>query len=90
MIENGSIEWGIAVMFVPKGSPTEKFRAIQNFKRVNQLIEKDKYPLRHIELILLNLKGKRFKCDLDMRGGFNQIRRALANRHIMAMILPFG
>ena len=25
-----------------------------------------------------------------MRGGFNQIRNALASRHIMAMILPFG
>ena len=38
----------------------------------------------------MNLREKRFLCVLDMRGGFNQIRRTDATKHIMAMILPFG
>ena len=71
LITKGSSDWGTAVMCVPKDSPTEKFRAVQNFKKVNQLTIKDKYPLRIIDHILIKIKGKKFFCVMDMREGFN-------------------
>lgn len=46
LIVKGSSEWGTAVMTVPKDSVVEPYRAVQNFKRVNNLTKKDNYPLR--------------------------------------------
>ena len=51
---------------------------------------KDKYPLRLIEHIYLCVKGKNWFCMVDIRGGFNQVKRDELSSLIMAMITPFG
>ena len=71
LIKKGHSDWGTAVMTVPKDSSEEKFRAVQNFKKVNSVTKKDIYPLRRIEVILVHIGKKRYKCIVDLRGGFN-------------------
>ena len=47
LISKGKSDWATAVMCVPKDSKEEPFRCVKNFKRVNRITIKDKYPLRY-------------------------------------------
>ena len=66
LIKRGKSKWGTAVMTIPKESAIEPYRAVQNFKKVNSLTNKDRYPLRLIELIIVKVTKKRWKCVLDL------------------------
>ena len=71
LIKSGKSKWGTTIMTIPKESATKPYKAIQNFKKVNSLTKKDPYPLHLIELIIVKGSKKRWKCKLDLRGGFN-------------------
>ena len=77
-------------MCVPKDSKLESFRPIQNYKKLNRQIVKDRYPLRLIDDILLSIKGHEYLCILDMKGGFNQIALTPKAKRCLAMVVPWG
>ena len=90
--------WGAPVLFVKKNDGT--LRMCIDYRGLNQVTIKNKYPLPHIEELFDQLQGATVFSKLDLRQGYYQLRiksedvlkTAFNTRygHYEFMVMPFG
>ena len=90
--------FGAPVLFVKK--PNGSLRLCIDYRALNRLTIKNRYPLPLISGLLDRLRGKKYFTKLDLRDAFNRLRIALGDEHKTAfrtryghfeyLVMPFG
>jgi hypothetical protein len=77
LLENGFIRpssspWGCPAIFVKKKDQT--LRMCVDYRPLNEVTNKNKYPLPRIDILFDQLTGARVFSKIDLRSGYHQIR----------------
>ena len=90
--------WGVPVLFVKKKDGT--LRMCINYRQINKVIVKNKYPLPRVEDLFDQLKGAGVFSKIDLQSGYYQLRvkevdvpkTAFRTRygHYEFLVMPFG
>ena len=80
--------WGAPVILVPKKDGG--WRVVFDYRLLNSVTVKDRYPLPRIDDYLQNLRGAKYFSSLDALDGFHQIRMDPADIDKTAVVTPFG
>nr|GFB06562.1 putative reverse transcriptase domain-containing protein [Tanacetum cinerariifolium] len=93
-----SSAWGAPVLFVKKKDCF--FRMCINYRELNKLTVKNRYPLPRINDLFDQLQGSRVYSKIDLRSGYHQLRvheedipkTAFRTRygHYEFQVMPFG
>ncbi|KAK1679066.1 hypothetical protein QYE76_039914 [Lolium multiflorum] len=79
VIVHSTSAFGSPVILVKKGDKT--WRLVIDYRHLNALTVKGKYPLPVIDELLDELAGARWFSKLDLRAGYHQIRLAPGEEH---------
>ena len=80
--------YGAPVMFVPK--PAGGYRVVCDWRALNNLTVKNRYPLPRIDETLDRLGGAKIFSSLDLNSGYFQIRISPEDAHKTAFTTPLG
>ncbi|GJU40872.1 putative nucleotidyltransferase, ribonuclease H [Tanacetum coccineum] len=90
--------WGAPMLFVKKKDGS--FRMCIDYRELNKLTVKNRYPLPRIDDLFDQLQGSRFFSKIDLRSGYHQLRvheddipkTAFRTRygHFEFTVMPFG
>ncbi|GKC60891.1 putative reverse transcriptase domain-containing protein, partial [Tanacetum coccineum] len=97
-IRPSSSPWGAPVLFVKKKDGS--FRMFIDYRELNKLTVKNRYPLPRIDDLFNQLQGSQFFSKIDLRSGYHQLRvheddipkTAFRTRygHFKFTVIPFG
>ncbi|GJS23298.1 putative reverse transcriptase domain-containing protein [Tanacetum coccineum] len=97
-IRPSSSPWGAPMLFVKKKDGS--FRMCIDYKELNKMTVKNRYPLPRIDDLFDQLQGSQFFSKIDLRSGYHQLRvheddipkTAFRTRygHFEFTIMPFG
>nr|GEU61664.1 putative reverse transcriptase domain-containing protein [Tanacetum cinerariifolium] len=97
-IRPSSSPWGAPVLFVKKKDGS--FRMCINYRELNKLTVKNRYPLPRIDDLFDQLQGSRVYSKINLRSGYHQLRvreedfpkTAFRTRygHYEFQVMPFG
>lgn len=76
------------MLFVPKKDG--KLQMCIDFRGLNAITLKDRYPIPNIEDLLTQLKGTSYFTKLDMASGYHQVAVNPADRPKTAFVTKFG
>ncbi|GJY44594.1 putative reverse transcriptase domain-containing protein [Tanacetum coccineum] len=71
-IRPSSLPWGAPVLFVKKKD--RSFRMCINYRELNKLTVKNRYPLPRIDDLFDQLQGSSFYSKIDLISGYHQLR----------------
>ncbi|GJR96690.1 putative reverse transcriptase domain-containing protein [Tanacetum coccineum] len=71
-IRSSSSPWGAPVLFVKKKD--RSFRMYIDYRELNRLTVKNRYPLLRIDDLFDQLQGSRVYSKIDLRSGYHQLR----------------
>ncbi|GJR13222.1 reverse transcriptase domain-containing protein [Tanacetum coccineum] len=93
-----SSPWGAPVLFVKNKDGS--FRMCMDYRELNKLTVKNRYPLPRIDDLFDQLQGSRYFSKIDLRSGYHQLRvreedipkTAFTTRygHFEFTVMPFG
>nr|GEV45935.1 putative reverse transcriptase domain-containing protein [Tanacetum cinerariifolium] len=97
-IRPSSSPWGASVLFVKKKDGS--FRMCIDYRELNKLAVKNRYPLPRIDNLLDQLQGLSVYSKIDLRSGYHQLRVQEKDipktafrtryRHYEFQVIPFG
>nr|GEX17683.1 putative reverse transcriptase domain-containing protein [Tanacetum cinerariifolium] len=97
-IRPSSLSWGAPVLFVKKKD--RSFRMCIDYRELNKLTVKNRYPLPRIDDLFDQLQGSSVNSKIDLRSGYHQLRvreedipkTAFRTRydHYEFQVMPFG
>jgi hypothetical protein len=93
LLDNGYIHpsaspWGAPIIFVPKKDGTQ--RMCVDYRSLNKVTIKNKYPLPRIDDILDQLKGACVFSKIDLRSGYHQLKIRASDIPKIAFITRYG
>lgn len=93
IIRHSNSQWSAPIVLVPKKSevPGEKlFRLVLDYRKLNENIIRDSYPLPLIADILDSISGSKYFSKLDLQSGFHQIKIRESDKCKTAFRTPEG
>ncbi|GJS50662.1 putative reverse transcriptase domain-containing protein [Tanacetum coccineum] len=87
-IHPSSSPWGAPVLFVKKKDGT--FRMCIDYRKLNKLMIKNRYPLPRIDDLFDQLQGLSVYSKIDLRTGYHQLRIREEDIPITAFITRYG
>ncbi|GJR64568.1 putative reverse transcriptase domain-containing protein [Tanacetum coccineum] len=97
-IRPSSSPWGAPILFVKKKDGS--FRMCIDYRELNKLTVKNRYPLSRIDGLFDELQGSSIYSKIDLRSGFHQLRVREEDipktafktryRHYEFQVMPFG
>ncbi|KAL5801661.1 hypothetical protein ACOSQ3_033293 [Xanthoceras sorbifolium] len=97
-IRESSSPWGAPVLFAKKADGS--LRLCVDYRKLNQVTVKNKYPLPRIDELFDQLGGSKFFSKIDLRFGYHQLKvrtedipkTAFRTRygHFEFLVIPFG
>ena len=88
VIQSSESPWSAPVVMVKKKDGSNRFCV--DYRRLNDLTEKDAYPLPNIEDNLAQLGGGAWFATLDLASGYWQVGMKQADQPKTAFTTPFG
>ena len=88
LISRGHSPWNSPTLLVQK--PNGEYRLVIDFRKVNQAMHGDSYPLPRIPDLLTNLKGSRIFSAVDLCQGYHQVPLADESKEVLAMGNEYG
>ena len=88
VVEPSSSPWSFPLVAAPKKSGSVRWCV--DYRRLNQVTEKDAFPLPNIEDNLVNLEGAKIFSTLDGSGAFHVVDVKERDRPKTAFSTPFG
>ncbi|GJS97093.1 putative reverse transcriptase domain-containing protein [Tanacetum coccineum] len=86
-IRPSSSPWGAPVLFVKKKDGS--FRMCIDYRELNKLIVKNRYPLPGIDDLFDQLQGSSVYSKIDMRSGYHQLRKKKEHEEHLKSVLEF-
>lgn len=93
IIEHTNSEWNSPILLVPKKSSSnneKKWRLVIDYRKINQVIENDKFPLPNITDILDSLAGAAYFTHLDLQQSYYQANLDSDSRKVTAFTTHTG
>jgi hypothetical protein len=88
LIEPSSSPYGAPIVFVPK--PDGSLRMCIDYRLLNAITVKNKFPLPRVDQLLDQLQGAKVLSSLDLQSGYYQIRINPEDVAKTAFITPYG
>ena len=88
IIQESNSAWSSPTILVKKKDGTMRFCI--DYRRLNQVMKVDAYPLQHIEDSLNTLGGERFFCSLDLASGYWQVEMDATDQEKTAFVAQGG
>ena len=82
--------WGCPVLMVPKPSNPKELRLVIDYRQINEITVKDKYPLPDVQSLLDDLQGAKVFSTADALWGFWQVPMEASDVEKTAMTTHFG
>jgi hypothetical protein len=80
--------WGYSVLFVEKKD--KELHLCVNYRLLNTVTIKNKYPLPHIDIMFDQLVGAQVFSKIDLRSGYHQIKICREDIPKMAFTMRYG
>lgn len=92
IIEDAKSEWNSPILVVPKkaSEDNKKWRLVIDFRKINQVLQDDKFPLPNIEEIIDSLAGSKYFSHLDLSQGYYQCEIREEDRPVTAFSTGTG
>jgi hypothetical protein len=87
-VRPSSSEFGAAVLFVRKKDGT--LRMCIDYRGLNRITIKDRYPLPYLEELMDQLSGARVFSKIDLQSGYHQIQLEEEDKHKTAFCTRYG
>ena len=87
-IQASSASYSLPVLFVKKSEGGIRFCI--DYKRLNTITKKDRYPIPLIEEILAQLEGTKYFIKIDIRQAFYRIRMFEDSEELTTFLTRFG
>jgi len=89
-IRPSSSPWGSPVLMVPKPSNPKELRLVIDYRQINEITVKDRYPLPDVQSLIDDLQGATIFSTADALWGFWQVPMQEDAVEKTAMTTPFG